>query len=50
MTLSYIVRDLSGYGDPLNLRIMQPNAVRWNDYNRLEVLSPTTLVSSGTGK
>jgi len=45
---AYIVHDLSGYGDPLNLRIMQPNAVRWNDYNRLEILSPTTLVSSAT--
>jgi hypothetical protein len=25
---------------------MQPNAVRWNDHNRLEVTSPTTLVSA----
>ena len=45
MIRTYLVRDLSGYGDPLNLRIMQPDAVRWNDYNRLEVLSPTALVS-----
>ena len=42
---AYIIRDLSGYGDPLNLKIMQPNAVRWNDYNRLEVLNSTALVS-----
>jgi hypothetical protein len=43
---AYIIHDLSGYGTPLNLRILQPNAVRWNDYNRLEVLSGTSLVST----
>jgi hypothetical protein len=39
------VRDLSGYGEPLNLKITQPTAVTWNEWNRMQINSGTALVS-----
>lgn len=44
----YVVYDLSGYDNPLDLRILQPNAVKWNENNRLEILSGTAIVSNTT--
>lgn len=42
----YIVYDISNYQEPLNLKIKNPASVTWNDRNRLEVLSNTSLVSA----
>jgi hypothetical protein len=41
-----VIRDLSGYNEPVDLRILQPSSVSWNDLNRLEIKSNTTLVST----
>ncbi len=46
----YIVYDLSGFGEPLDLKIQQPSSVRWGSHNTLEVLSAgmiTSTVSAG---
>jgi hypothetical protein len=44
----YIVHDLSGYGNPLNLKILQPSAVAWNENNRIEIISNTAIVSASS--
>jgi len=46
----YIVYDFSGYGDPLNLRVIQRSAVNWNDNNKLELLSNTGLISTTSAR
>jgi fibronectin type 3 domain-containing protein len=38
--------DLSGYEDPLYLKIERPEVVTWNNYNRLELPSSNALVST----
>ncbi len=43
---NYVVQDLSGYGDPLNLKIQSSSAVSWNNYNRLQITSNTSLIST----
>ena len=40
-----IVRDLSGFGEPLNLKILNPSSVSWDKSNRLSVNSATTIAS-----
>ena len=40
------VRDVSGVGEPLDLQIQDPDAVRWGD-SVLTVDSPTVITSSG---
>ena len=45
-----IIRDLSGYGEPLDLKILQPLSVQWNEFNRLEIKSNTGLVSTVPAK
>jgi hypothetical protein len=42
-----IIRDISGYKEPLNLQILDPGSVAWNDNNSLEILKPTTVASNG---
>jgi hypothetical protein len=46
----YLVKDLSDYGEPLNLKIKTPSAVSWNDFNRLTVSSSTAITSTTTAK
>ncbi len=41
----FIIRDLSRFGDPVNLRIQNPSAVSWSSNNNLELLSNNVLVS-----
>ncbi|MBN1415985.1 MAG: fibronectin type III domain-containing protein [Bacteroidales bacterium] len=41
----YIVYDQSGYGEPVNLQILNRSAVKWHRNNILDVLSNTALVS-----
>lgn len=42
----YIVRDLSGFGSPLNLKILKPSAVIWNENNRVQITANTAIVSA----
>jgi hypothetical protein len=42
----YNVQDLSGFGEPVNMRILKPTAVQWNDNNRLQITSNTAIVSN----
>jgi hypothetical protein len=42
----YLIYDLSGYGTPLTLKVQTPSAVQWNNNNRLEVLTGTSIVST----
>jgi hypothetical protein len=46
----YIIHDQSNYGDPVNLQIMKPSAVTWNDKRNLDILSNTLLISSTPAK
>jgi hypothetical protein len=41
----FIIHDQSGYGEPLNLKVMQHAAVSWNQEKELAMLSNTALVS-----
>ncbi len=41
----YVIHDLSGYGEPLDLRVLQPKSVSWDDQKKLEILSNTAMVS-----
>ncbi len=41
----FIVYDQSGYGDPVNLNILNRSAVVWNKDNTLDILSNTAIVS-----
>ncbi len=45
-----LISDLSGYGEPLDLQILQPTSVQWNEFNRLVIKSNTTLVSTAPAK
>jgi hypothetical protein len=45
-----LIRDLSGFGDPVDLKILQPASVQWNEFNRLEIKGNTTLVSTTSAK
>jgi hypothetical protein len=40
------IHDLSGYGEPLNLKINQPSAVSWNVKKKLEIISNVEIVST----
>jgi hypothetical protein len=40
-----IIRDLSGYGEPVDLKITQPSSVTWNESNRMIYNSNDALVS-----
>lgn len=40
-----IVYDQSGYGEPLNLKVLQPSAIVWDKDHRLDMVSSTALVS-----
>jgi len=41
----FIVHDQSGYGEPLDLRVLQPKSVSWSESNKLSVVSNTAMVS-----
>ncbi len=43
---SLIIRDLSGFGEPLNLKVQSASAVNWNKFNRLQVNSNTSIIST----
>jgi hypothetical protein len=40
------IHDLSGFGEPLNLNILQPGSIDWNEKKKLEILSNAEIVSS----
>ncbi len=41
-----VIRDLSNYSNPVDLKILQPNSIQWNEYGKLQIKSNTTLVST----
>ncbi|MBN2272722.1 MAG: fibronectin type III domain-containing protein [Bacteroidales bacterium] len=41
----YIIYDQSGYGDPVNLSILNRSAIKWNHNNKIDLLSNTAMVS-----
>lgn len=46
----FIVYDQSGFGEPLNLHVIDRNAVVWNEDNNLDILGNTALVSINPAK
>ncbi len=46
----FIIHDLSGYGEPLELIVMDPNYVGWNKNNRLDIQNNTAIVSTAPAK
>lgn len=41
----YIVYDQSGYGDPLNLHILNRSVINWNKDNTIDIMNNTAVVS-----
>lgn len=41
----YIVYDQSGYGDPLNLHILNRSVINWNKDNTIDIINNTAVVS-----
>lgn len=41
----YIVYDQSGYGDPVNLNILDRSSIKWNVDNTLDIFSNSAIVS-----
>ena len=41
----YIIYDQSGFNDPVNLRVLDRAAIKWNEDNTLDLLANTALVS-----
>ena len=47
---AYFIHDLSGYGEPLNLTILQPGSISWNQEKKLEILSNVEIRSTVPAK
>lgn len=45
-----IINDISGYKDPLDLHILDPDHIRWHNNNSIEILENTAIVSDGPAK
>jgi hypothetical protein len=41
-----IIRDMSEYKEPLDLKISDPNSVVWHPNNSLEIINPTSIISN----
>ncbi|MBN1145383.1 MAG: fibronectin type III domain-containing protein, partial [Bacteroidales bacterium] len=41
----YIIYDQSGYGDPLNLHILNRSVINWNKDNTIDIMNNTAVVS-----